>query len=264
MKPHHRLLAFPISVFVILSVKGEAFVAMSAPEETGEQVVVEQTVTTTQETVPPTPVVQPTPQPPVLKVREVPLPTEEFWDKLAWCETHQDWQNGGKWAGGLGIYTKGKFADNNMGTWERWGGEEFAPSPDLATREQQIIVAERIAVLGWSKEMTRTPEEAARKGVPINWTWERGPVGFKGWGALHCATNSPIKSPKAPPLFYHEDLNAVLAMTFVVGQTGIEVHDLQGIIGVKQDGQYGPFTHKKHLEYMQKNSLSIAGVPQSQ
>lgn len=201
------------------------------------------------------------PTPPQPVIRPVALPTEEFWDKLAWCETHQDWKNGGTWAGGLGIYTKGKFADDNMGTWERWGGEEFAPSPDLATREQQIIIAERIAVLGWSKEMTRTPEQAARMGVPINWTWSRGPVGFKGWGALHCATNSPIKSPKAPPLFYYEDLNVVLGMTFVVGQEGIEVHDLQGIIGVKQDGKYGPFTHKKHFEYMQKNSLSIAGVP---
>lgn len=233
---------------------------MSAPETTVGQVAVEQTAPTTTE-VPVTTVVE---TPPAPKVREVPLPTEAFWDRLAWCETHQNWQNGGKWAGGLGIYTKGKFADNNMGTWERWGGEEFAPSPDLATREQQIIVAERIAVLGWSKEMTRTPEQAARMGVPINWTWNRPPVGFKGWGALHCATNSPIKAPKNPPLFFYEDLNVILGMSFTFGQEGIEVHDLQGIVGVKQDGKYGKFTQKAHLEYMTKNSLSTAGVPPAQ
>jgi hypothetical protein len=198
------------------------------------------------------------PEPPSPAVREIPLPTEEFWDKMAWCETHQNWQDGGQWAGGLGIYTKSEFPKSDMGTWERFGGEEFAPSPDKATREQQITIANRIAVLGWSKEMTRTPEEAERMGVPINWTWNRPAVGFKGWGALHCATKSPIKSPKDPPLFYYEDLDVVLAMTFTMGQTGIEVHDLQGIVGAKQDGKYGPITRKLHFAYLEKNSLNTS------
>ena len=195
-------------------------------------------------------------------VKSVALPTNEFWDKLAWCETHQDWQNGGQWAGGLGIYTKGEFFSENMGTWERWGGEEFAPSPDKATREQQIEIANRVAILGWSKEMTRTPEQAERMGVPINWTWDRPPSGFHGWGALHCATNSPIKAPKAPPVFYYDDLSVVVGMSFVMDQTGVEVHDLQGIVGAKQDGKYGPITRKLHLQHLEKNSLSTAGVPE--
>jgi hypothetical protein len=62
-----------------------------------------------------------------------------FWDKLAWCETQGDWQNGGKYAGGLGIY---------QGTWENWGGTEFAPTPDKATKEEQIVVAQRVSTLG--------------------------------------------------------------------------------------------------------------------
>jgi hypothetical protein len=196
-------------------------------------------------------------------IREKALPTEAFWDKLAWCETHQNWQDGGQWAGGLGIYTKSEFPKSDMGTWERWGGEEFAPSPDKATREQQIIIANRIAVLGWSKEMTRTPEQAERMGVPINWTWDRPPSGFGGWGALHCATNSPIKSPKNPPLFYYEDLDLVISMSFVLGQEGIEVHDLQGIVGAKQDGKYGPITRKLHFAYLEKNSLNTSLAPQA-
>jgi hypothetical protein len=259
LKHHYRLLAFPISVLIVLSAKGEAFVAIS-PSQAFEESQVEQVVAPPVEVVV-TPVTVETTAPPVLKVRQIPLPTDAFWDKMAWCETHQDWQNGGQWAGGLGIYTRSEFPKSDMGTWERWGGEEFAPSPDKATREQQITIANRVAVLGWSKEMTRTPEEAERMGVPINWTWNRPAVGFRGWGALHCATKSPIKSPKNPPLFYHEDLDAVLAMTFVMGQEGIEVHDLQGIIGVKQDGKYGPITHREHLKYLTKNSLSTAGVP---
>ena len=203
------------------------------------------------------------PEPRSPSVRKVPLPTEEFWDKLAWCETHQNWQDGGQWAGGLGIYTRSEFPKSDMGTWERWGGEEFAPSPDKATREQQIIIANRVAVLGWSKEMTRAPEDAARMGVPINWTWDRPPSGFGGWGALHCATNSPIKSPKNPPLFYYEDLDLVISMSFVLGQEGIEVHDLQGIVGAKQDGKYGPITRKLHFAYLEKNSLNTSLAPQA-
>jgi uncharacterized protein YabE (DUF348 family) len=61
------------------------------------------------------------------------------WDELAQCES------GGRWDtvdsgpdgydGGLGIY---------RGTWRAFGGTEFAPNAGLATREQQIIVAQRI------------------------------------------------------------------------------------------------------------------------
>lgn len=264
MKHPYRLLAFPISVLVVLSAKGEAFTAISPftteREETQEVSVSvefqEETLTTTVALEPPS--TEPQNQP---VIKDVALPSDEFWDKLAWCETHQNWQDDGQWAGGLGIYTKSEFPKSDMGTWERWGGEEFAPTPQEATREEQIIVANRIAILGWSREMTRSPEDAERMGVPREWTWHRDGVGFRGWGALHCATNSPIKSPQDPPLFYYEDLDAVLSMSFFVGQEGIEVHDLQGIIGAKQDGQYGPVTHKRHMEYMKKNSLSMAGVP---
>ena len=60
---------------------------------------------------------------------------DAVWDRMAQCETGGNWHNGGQWAGGLGIY---------VGTWRAAGGEEFAPRPDQATREQQIVVAERI------------------------------------------------------------------------------------------------------------------------
>lgn len=250
----HRLSITVIAIALLFAIlPGLAW----AKEETVKEVVSQEVPT---EVVEPQAVLPEEPVAPVVK--SVALPTNEFWDKLAWCETHQDWQNGGQWAGGLGIYTKGEFFSENMGTWERWGGEEFAPSPDKATREQQIEIANRVAILGWSKEMTRTPEQAERMGVPINWTWDRPPSGFHGWGALHCATNSPIKAPKAPPVFYYDDLSVVIGMSFVMDQTGVEVHDLQGIVGAKQDGKYGPITRRLHLQHLEKNSLSTAGVPE--
>ena len=72
------------------------------------------------------------------------------WDGIARCETGSNWQHlgraddGSTYDGGLGIY---------HGAWTDFGGLEFAPRGDLATKEQQIVVAERIyarhGLSGW-------------------------------------------------------------------------------------------------------------------
>ena len=65
------------------------------------------------------------------------------WDKLAQCES------GGNWAinTGNGYYGGLQFSAS---TWRAYGGEQFAPYAHQATREQQIIVAERtLAAQGW-------------------------------------------------------------------------------------------------------------------
>ena len=82
----------------------------------------------------------PTPKPaPVAAApqRVVTYDGNTVWDQLAQCES------GGNWAinTGNGYYGGLQF---NLGTWEAYGGLEFAERPDLATREQQIIVAERL------------------------------------------------------------------------------------------------------------------------
>ena len=70
---------------------------------------------------------------------------DPMWDKIAQCES------GGNWgvvdtmySGGLGIYN---------GTWDQFGGREFASNAGYATREEQIIVAEKIraavGISGW-------------------------------------------------------------------------------------------------------------------
>jgi resuscitation-promoting factor RpfB len=58
------------------------------------------------------------------------------WDNIARCETGGNWaMQGPQFSGGVGFYN---------GTWNAFGGQQFAPNAGLATREQQIIVAERI------------------------------------------------------------------------------------------------------------------------
>jgi len=62
---------------------------------------------------------------------------DSVWDDLARCES------GGNWAinTGNGYYGGLQFS---LGTWQQYGGAEFAAYPHEATRDEQIIVAERL------------------------------------------------------------------------------------------------------------------------
>jgi len=60
----------------------------------------------------------------------------EKWTKVAWCETHGDWQmHGATFSGALGI--------SNI-VWHEYGGLEFASHAGLATPQEQVVVATRI------------------------------------------------------------------------------------------------------------------------
>ena len=68
---------------------------------------------------------------------------EETWDRLAQCESGGNWaiNTGNGFSGGL------QFTDQ---TWAGFGGQEYAPQAYMATREQQIAVAEKVqASQGW-------------------------------------------------------------------------------------------------------------------
>lgn len=70
---------------------------------------------------------------------------DSYWDRMAQCETGGNWSMvGSRYSGGLGFYN---------GTWDAFGGREFAARAGQATREQQIVVANRIAnevgLSGW-------------------------------------------------------------------------------------------------------------------
>ena len=66
------------------------------------------------------------------------------WDQLAQCESGGRWDYppvSGGFSGGIMFH---------IGTWRANGGLEYAPDAYLASREQQIIVAERVlANSGW-------------------------------------------------------------------------------------------------------------------
>lgn len=185
--------------------------------------------------------------------------TMEFWDKLAVCETNSNWQDTGQYAGGLGIYTKGKFRDSVMGTWEHFGGEEFAPSPDKATKEQQIIVANRISVDGYKTTITRDADKAKRMGVPQVYEWNQEPVGFDGWGCYKSKSTGKYRMAK-PRLYYHDQPHLVPLVEFNFDERGAIVEDLQTYLGVKVDGHYGVKTQEAHLKWLNNNVSPSKGT----
>jgi hypothetical protein len=70
--------------------------------------------------------------------KKAPLPgtPHGVWDQIQKCECPPGWHcnTGNGYFGGLQM---------DMTFWRSYGGPQFAPRPDLASREQQIVVAER-------------------------------------------------------------------------------------------------------------------------
>jgi Transglycosylase-like domain len=66
-----------------------------------------------------------------------------IWDQIAQCESGGNWSinTGNGYYGGLQMLGS---------TWRAYGGLQYAPRADLASREEQIAVAENIkADVGW-------------------------------------------------------------------------------------------------------------------
>ena len=73
--------------------------------------------------------------------------TTDRWDQLAECESGGNWatNTGNGFGGGLQFMHQRSYS-----TWLSYGGGEFAPHPWEASREQQIVIAERVlAGSGW-------------------------------------------------------------------------------------------------------------------
>ena len=171
-----------------------------------------------------------------------PRPLPSFWDRLAQCETGGDWKNRGNWAGGLGIARK---------TWAGYGGKSFAPTPDKATREEQIIIAERIAIDGYqTKNVFMTIDDKLK-----NRPFFRPAVGFGGWGALPCAGGVPHMVSYDP--------STVVQQKFRWGQRGAVVVDLQTILRVNRSGVYDARTWVRHNKFLINRGMDRSLAPKN-
>lgn len=95
-----------------------------------------------------TPIPPPTPAPRVIhtpRPRAASVDSGSVWDRVARCESGGNWgtNTGNGYQGGL------QFSPS---TWRAAGGTKYAPSAHLATREQQIAVAQSwLARTSWAQ-----------------------------------------------------------------------------------------------------------------
>ena len=61
----------------------------------------------------------------------------DAWDQVAACESGGDWSTNT----GNGFYGGLQF---DAQTWSGYGGDQYAPTADQATRDQQIQIAEQV------------------------------------------------------------------------------------------------------------------------
>lgn len=121
----------------------------------------------------PAPAPEPAPQPEVAVQVSAPAPvetvvttTDPVWDRLVQCEASGNWaiNTGNTFYGGLQF---------TQSTWEAFGGLEYAARADLATRKQQIAIAERTwAVQGWGawpgcRDKLGLSERPVPSGTPV-------------------------------------------------------------------------------------------------
>lgn len=109
----------------------------------------------------------------------------KFWEAVSWCETNHKWNDGGYYSGGLGMA---------QSVWQGYGGRQFASRPSKATKEEQIIVANRMAFLGYqTKNIFRTLDDKEN-----NRPFFRPAVGWRSssnWGkdCVNWKTRKPLR-----------------------------------------------------------------------
>lgn len=107
-----------------------------------------------------------------------------YWKDVAQCEAGKNnqvnWKQPGIEAGGLQIHTNGSFGDPDMGVWEQFGGEQFASSPDKATVDEQIIIANRIAITGF-----KTDNIIKFSANPNKKFYNKHSLGFGHWSCVN-------------------------------------------------------------------------------
>lgn len=108
-----------------------------------------------------------------------------FWEAVSWCETNHKWNDGGYYSGGLGMA---------QSVWSGFGGKQFAPRPFKATKTQQIIVANRVAFLGFQTRNTYASLEDRQNNTPFF----RPAIGWRNasnWGknCVNWRTRKPLR-----------------------------------------------------------------------
>ncbi len=166
---------------------------------------------------------------PLLRANTHPEAIDTYWDRLAACESGGDWARQGAAAGGLALRAR---------VWRAYGGSEFARTAGHASREQQILVANRISTQGWAPTRARGQR----------------PTGFGIWSCVHRVGR---------PLLLVHTVDSILAQAFQWGQAGATVEELQVLLDVPRTGHYDLHTWRVHLKALANHDFPRALAPES-
>jgi cell wall-associated NlpC family hydrolase len=139
----------------------------------------------------------------------------ETWDKVAKCESGGNWQinTGNGYYGGLQF---------SASTWAAYGGRSFASRADLATKGQQITVAERVLT---GQGPGAWPVCGARAGLT------RGGAAPDVRTERPTTKTTPKTTPKTPSIAAKAVTfaRAALGKPYVYGATGPGSYDCSGL-----------------------------------
>ncbi|MEO7267764.1 MAG: transglycosylase family protein [Knoellia sp.] len=154
--------------------------------------------------------------------------TENVWDRVATCES------GGNWSinTGNGYYGGLQFS---YSTWKAFGGQTYATTANLASKSQQILVAQKVLKVqgpgAWPVCSVRAGLTLAN-GLAV-------PVSRDTTRSLFPLTVDGQKGPgtrKAVETWVGGSIDAIWSRD--------DVKKLQGKVGATQDGSIGPKTTK--------------------
>ena len=143
----------------------------------------------------------------------------KFWEAVSWCETNHKWNDGGYFSGGLGMA---------QSVWEGYGGRQFASRPSKATKEEQIIVGNRMAFLGYqTKNIFRTLDDKLN-----NRPFFRPAIGWRnssnwGKGCANWKTRKPLRDR------YTEAGMVEWLKTRPVSNSSVKVAEVRGKVSSK-------------------------------
>jgi len=170
------------------------------------------------------------------------------WDRVAACES------GGRWNvnTGNGYYGGLQFSS---GTWQSFGGTRYAPRADLATREQQIDIAQRTLA-------TQGPGAWPTCSVRAGLTRQNG-------GATSGGAPAPAPARASSGRLAEDGIRGPATTRAIQRWVGVAADGqfgpmttaaLQRKVGVGADGVYGPLSQaalRRHLGVAPDGSRSM-------
>jgi peptidoglycan hydrolase-like protein with peptidoglycan-binding domain len=180
--------------------------------------------------------------------------TETVWDRVAQCES------GGNWAinTGNGYYGGLQFSAS---TWTGFGGGQYAPRADLATKPQQVEIAQEVLKVqgpsAWPVCSVRAgltletgldvtvSRDAVRTGFPLVVDGDKGPMtrrAVETWvgGSVDASWSTSDVKKLQNKVGSYPDGN--------IGPKTTKA--LQGKVGAEQDGSWGPKTTAALQRYL--------------